>query len=79
MGNREEINLEALESVNGGAIGFDPEPSGTYTMRCQFTGKVYTGVSLSQVMEIAKYGATVPNTLEGEQQILNWAANQGII
>lgn len=79
MGNREEINLEALENVNGGAIGFNPEPGGTYTMKCQFTGKVYTGISLSQVMEIGKYAAGVPNTLEGEQQILNWASAQGII
>ena len=79
MGNRVELNLEQLENVNGGSIGFNPDGNGTYTMKCQFTGKVYYNVSLSQAMEVAKYAAGVPNTLEGENQIINWAHAQGII
>lgn len=79
MGNRVELNLDALENVNGGAIGFNPEPNGTYTMICQFSGKSFTGVPLAFAIEIAKFGADIPNTAEGEQQIINWASSKGYI
>lgn len=79
MGNREELNLDALDNVNGGSIGFNPDSNGTYTMKCQFTGNVYYNIPLSQVIEVGKFAATVPNTLEGEQQIINWAHGAGII
>ena len=36
--SRTEIAPELLDYIAGGAIGFDPEPSGTYTMRCEFSG-----------------------------------------
>lgn len=77
--NRVELGLESLDKVAGGALGFDPEGDGTYTMHCQFTGNTYYGVSLSDVIEISKFGATVPNTEEGERQIIDWAKSQGII
>ena len=48
-------------------------------MLCQFTGQSFNGVSLAQVMQIAQYAATVPNTLEGEKKIIEWAQGQGII
>ena len=38
--SRTEIAPELLDYIAGGAIGFDPEPSGTYTMRCEFSGEV---------------------------------------
>ena len=79
MENRTELNLEMLENVAGGAIGFNPEPAGTYTMRCQFTGAVFPGVTLANVMEIAKFAATIPNTLEGEQQIIKYASDNHYI
>ena len=79
MGNRVQIDPELLENVNGGSIGFNPDSNGNYTMKCQFTGNVYHNIPLAQVMEVAKYAAGVPNTLEGEKQIINWARAQGII
>lgn len=77
--NRIELGSEVLESVNGGAIGFNPDNNGTYTMLCEFTGNRYYGIRLDQVIEVAKYAAAIPNTLEGEQNILAWAQEQGII
>lgn len=79
MGNRVQIDAELLDLVNGGNIGFNPNDNGTYTMQCQYSGQTYQNVSLSQAMEIAKYAAAVPNTAEGEQQIVNWAHQNGII
>lgn len=79
MGNRTELNPEILENVAGGALGFDPDANGNYTMRCQFTGAVFPNVTLANVMEIAKFAATIPNTLEGEQQIINWASENHYI
>ena len=73
MGDRIEIAPELLEYVNGGALGFNPEAGGTYTMIGQFTGKTFSGVSLANVMEICKYAANIPNTLEGEEQIIAYA------
>ncbi len=73
MGDRIEIAPELLDYVNGGALGFNPEAGGTYTMIGQFTGKKFTGVTLANAMEIAKYSATIPNTLEGEEQIIAYA------
>jgi hypothetical protein len=77
--SRTEIAPELLDYIAGGAIGFDPEPSGTYTMRCEFSGEVYPGISLSGVMMLAQFGASVPNTPEGEQQIIAWAKSQNFI
>lgn len=79
MGNRVQLDPELLDQVNGGSVGFNPDKNGNYTMKCQFTGKTYYNIPLSQVMEIAKYAATVPNNLEGENQIINWAHQHGII
>ena len=79
MANRVEINQELLEQINGGAIGFDPEGNDMFTMRCEFSGNVYPHVSLSDLMRIAQFAAAIPNTAEGEQQIINWAHDQGII
>lgn len=79
MGNRVQLDPEMLENVNGGSIGFNPDSNGNYTMKCQYSGQTYQNVSLSQAMEIAKYAAAVPNTAEGEQQIVNWAHQNGII
>lgn len=79
MGNRVQIDPELLDQVNGGSVGFNPDNHGTYTMKCQYTGKTYHNIALAQVMEIAKYAATVPNNAEGEKQIIQWAQAQGII
>ena len=76
---RIEIGPELLDIVAGGAIGFDPEAGGTYTMRCEFSGDVYPGVSIAGVMALAQFGASVDNTPEGEQQIIAWAKAQNFI
>ena len=60
-------------------VGYDPDGKGTYTMKCQFTGKKFYGVRLDQIMEIAKYSATIPNTLEGEEKIIKWAHSKHYI
>lgn len=70
---RKEIAPELLEFVTGGAIGFDPDGAGTYTMHCQFSGDEYPGVNIASIMAIAQFGASIPNTPEGEQQIIAWA------
>ena len=77
--SRREIAPELLEIVAGGALGFDPDGSGTYTMRCEFSGESYPGISLAGVMELAQFGASIPNTPEGEQQIIAWAKSKGFI
>ena len=76
---RTEIAPESLEIVTGGALGFDPDASGTYTMRCEFSGECYPGITLANVMETAKFGASIPNTPEGEQQIIAWAKARNYI
>lgn len=79
MGNRIQIDGDLLDQINGGSVGFNPDNNGTYTMKCQFTGKTFYNIALAQVMEIAKFAATVPNNVEGENQIINWAHQRGII
>ena len=76
---RTEIAPESLEIVTGGALGFDPDGAGTYTMRCEFSGEVFPGVTLASVMELAQFGASIPNTPEGEQQIIAWAKARNYI
>lgn len=77
---RVEINDDFLDNVSGGAIGFDVEDSGTtYTMKCEFTGEVHKGIPLSDVMRIGQFAATVPNNLEGEKAILQFARDNHII
>ena len=76
---RMELSPEMLELVSGGAIGFNPDDNGTYTMICEFSGKRYSGVKLDQIMQIAKFGSNIPNTPEGEEKIVNWARGQGFI
>ena len=76
---RTEIAPELLETVAGGALGFDPDAAGTYTMRCEFSGEVFPCVTLASVMELAQFGASIPNTPEGEQQIIAWAKERGFI
>lgn len=76
---RTEIAPELLDKVAGGAIGYNPEPGGTYTMICQFSGSTFKGVTLGQIIEIAKFGATIPNTPEGEQEIIAWAKTKKYI
>ena len=78
--NRVELDLDVLEGVNGGSLGFDPDATGTiFTMRCQYSGEVFYNIPLAKVIEIARFGATIPDTAEGEQQIIAWAKQQGII
>ncbi len=76
---RIQLDEEVLDQVSGGSIGFNPDGNGTYTMLCEFTGERYYGVPLSQAIEVAKFAAAIPNTLEGEQQIIKWAQDQNII
>ena len=77
--SRKEIAPELLDSIAGGAVGFDPEAGGTYTMICEFSGATYPGLTLAGVMQLAQYGAMIPNTAEGEQQIIGWARSMGLI
>lgn len=77
--NRVELKDEQLDNVSGGSIGFNPDDNGTYTMLCKYTGNTYYGVTLSQIIEIGKFAATVTEDLEGEQKIIDWAQAQGII
>ena len=79
MGSRVGLDDNVLEMINGGGLGYDPDSSGTFTMKCQYSGNIYYGIRLDQVMEIAKYSAAIPDTPEGEADILNWAHTQGII
>ena len=79
MANRVEINEELLAQINGGSLGFDPEGNNVFTMKCEFSGNVYSHIDISDVMLICQYAATIPNTAEGEQQIINWAHDRGII
>ena len=76
---RTEIAPELLETVAGGALGFDPDAAGTYTMHCEFSGQTFTGVALGNIMQIAQFGASIPNTPEGEQQIIAWAKARNYI
>ena len=76
---RTEIAPELLEIVSGGAIVFDPDAAGTYTMICEFSGEGYQGVTLANVMAIAQFGASIPNTPEGEQKIIAWARARNYI
>ena len=77
--NRVEIDMKALENVAGGSLGYDPDDHGTYTMNCQYSGNVYYDIPLSDVMEICKFSANIPDTPEGEEEILSWARDRGII
>lgn len=77
--SRREIAPELLDFVSGGALGFDPDEAGTFTMLCEFSGESYPGVSLPAVMDIARFGASIPNTPEGEQQILAFAKSKNYI
>ena len=79
MANRVELDENILDKVAGGAFGFDPDGNGTYTMFCQFSGNVYYGITLNQIIEMAKVGATVENNAEGEATVLAWAHEQGIL
>ena len=80
MGNkRQELNLELLDEVTGGSIGFNPDDNGTFTMVCGYSGNTYYGVSLPNVIEIAKFGATLHETPEDEQVIISWAKEKGYI
>ena len=79
MSNRVEVNDDLLEQISGGAIGFNPEGNNFFTMECEFSGNVYSHISLSDCMRISQYSAFIPNTPEGEQQILTWAHEEGII
>ena len=79
MANRIQLDDNFMENVNGGSIGFNPDDQGTFTMKCKYTGETYYGVQLSQIIEIGKYAATQTESLEGEQEIINWARDAGII
>ena len=79
MASRIQLDDNIMENVNGGSIGFNPDKQGTYTMKCKYTGETYYGVPLGQAIEIAKYAATQTESLEGEQAIINWARDAGII
>lgn len=77
--NRIAIDEDLLGQVSGGAIGFNPDGNGTYTMKCQFSGLSFSGITLAQAIEVAKFAAAIPNTAEGEQQIIQWARDSHII
>lgn len=81
MENKKRVEIDAalLDQVVGGSLGFDPDSNGTYTMICGFSGQKFYGVSLGNCMEICKHGAYVPNTAEGEQEIVAWAQANGYI
>ena len=79
MSKRVEINMDQLDQVAGGAIGFDADGHGTFTMKCQYSGNRYEAVKLEDIIKMAEYAATIPNTPEGEQQILDYALGQGYI
>ena len=79
MANRIELDDKVVEKVNGGSIGFNPDDYGTYTMLCEFTRNTYYGVKLADIIEIGKFAASQPNTLEGEIEIINFAMAQGYI
>lgn len=79
MGKRVELDTDMADLVCGGSIGLDPEEGGNYTLRCQFSGQVFYGVPLSNAIFIARYGASIPNTPEGEQEIISWAQGQGYL
>lgn len=76
---KQMIDPELLDLVSGGAFGLDPDSNGTYTMVGEYTGQRFTGVTLANAIEIAKYGASVPNTAEGEKQIIDWAKGKNYI
>jgi hypothetical protein len=77
--NRVELDPEMLDLVAGGSIGFNPDGSGTYTMYCEYSGAAFYGVELSQIIQIAQYGANIPDGPDGEQQIIGWAQSMGFI
>ena len=77
--NRIAIDEELLGQISGGAIGFNPDDNGTFTMKCQFSGLTFSGVTLQQIIEIAKFAASIPNTAEGEQQIIAFAQEKKYI
>jgi len=81
MDNKKMVQLsdDMLDNISGGAIGFNPDGQGTYTMKCEFTGQTFYGVQLSDIIEIGKFAAAIPNTLEGENQIIAYARSQGYI
>jgi len=81
MDNKKMMALsdDALDNVSGGAIGFDPDGQGTFTMKCEFTGQKFYGVKMEDIMKIAEFGAVIPNNIDGENQIIAWALSQGYI
>ena len=48
---KQMIDEGLLDLVQGGSLGFDPESGGTYTMRCQYSGESFSGVSLGNVID----------------------------
>ena len=79
MSKRIALDPEMLDAVAGGSVGFNPDGNGTYTMKCQFSGATYTGVTLQQIIEVAQYGAGLTNTAEDEQKLVDWCRTHNII
>ena len=81
MDNKKMMALsdDALDNISGGSLGYDPDGKGTYTMHCQYTGQVFHGVKLEDIMKIAQYSAYIDDNLDGENQIIAWALSQGYI
>ena len=79
MYNRVQLSDDILENVNGGSIVFNPQDDGNYYMKCKITGQSFNNVSLGDIMKVIKYASSVPNTAEGEQQIIDWARSENII
>ena len=79
MSKRVELNESILENVTGGSIVFNPQGDGNYYMECEYSGDTYYDIALGDIMKVIKYAAKVPNTPEGEQDILNFCRNEGII
>lgn len=76
---RLELTDNELEAVNGGDIGFDPQPDGTYKMKTRYTKLSFFGISAEQKMKIDIYAATQPCSEAGETNIVNWCREQGYI
>lgn len=79
MKDRVQLNDDSLEQVCGGNIVFNPQGDGMYVMNGKHTGQTFNNVQLGDIMKVIKYAASVPNTEEGERQIIKWAQDNNII
>ncbi len=68
--NRKELTDEAVDQVTGGALGFNPDNNGTYTMTCRYEGAPINNVNASAAAafdaSVAPAGAATAPTPEDE-------------